>query len=128
MQQVARAWVVTGCQVGEVVRHGDQHWFQDHRGTWWPVHVGQTPGIGAALGITALLAGVALVALAAESLPGALIAHYGFNVTWGKSALIGVASAIGFNMIAGALSPPAPAPTSTTPRFPTDPLPLPAAT
>ncbi len=31
--------------------------------------------------------------------PGALIAHYGFGVTWGKSILIGIGVMVGLGMI-----------------------------
>jgi hypothetical protein len=73
-------------------------------------HVSQQTGsLGDATIGGAILAGLAIgVVLGAA--PGALIAHYGFGVTWGKSILIG----LGVMLVWGAIeraryTPPAPA-------------------
>jgi hypothetical protein len=69
----------------------------------------QTGSIGD-LGIgSAIIAGLAL-GLVLGAAPGALIAHYGFGVTWGKSILIGLGVMIGVGAIERAMYvPPAPA-------------------
>lgn len=104
--QAVRSWVVSGSHVGEI----DAYYWQG--GQFHPAVVGQTPpppssSQDAGLGWVLLAAGgVLLLAMAAEAVPGALIAHYGFNVPWGKSILIGVGSAIGLGMLVSALNPP----------------------
>ena len=74
------------------------------------VDIGADPQVGITKGEVAGLAGAAValivIALAVETLPGALVAHYGFGLTWGPSLLIGFGAATGLHMIAGAFSHP----------------------
>lgn len=86
----------------------------NHKGRVWLVsehgaHEVQTltgqSDTGEALGILGLVGGLFILGVLIEALPGALIAHYGFNAAWGKSIAIGIGSAIGLNMIMGALRP-----------------------
>lgn len=68
----------------------------------------------AGIGI-ALLAGLT-IGIVAGAAPGALIAHYAFGASWGKSILIGLGTLIAFGMIQRATTPPAPL---MTPGVPT---------
>lgn len=110
--QTVRAWMVSadGSQVSELpvaaTPDGPRAVLRGHDGRLYLVgqasHSGASNAgiIAAVLGI---IGGVLLVSFAAEALPGAMIAHYGYHLSWGKSAGIGVASAVGWNMITGLL-------------------------
>jgi hypothetical protein len=105
--ETRRAWLVDGSQItalpmtstGKPVMVG-----MDGRLTL----VGQSGGSGdsdpaLAAAIVGTLAFVLVLSLAVEAVPGALIAHYGYNLGWWPSFGVGVGTAIGFNMIAGLL-------------------------
>jgi len=53
-----------------------------------------------------VILGAVLLGLAIGVAPGALIAHYGFGVTWGRSIAIGLGVMLGLGMIERALRPP----------------------
>ena len=69
---------------------------------WRPQHTGQA---GAVVGLGAGFAVIFALALALGVAPGALIAHYGFGVKWGKSIAIGVGAMLALGLVERLLSP-----------------------
>jgi len=64
---------------------------------------GDVPSAGVAAALAVLFGGILLMSLAVEAVPGMAIAHYAYHLPWLPSFGIGVASAIGFNMVVDAL-------------------------
>jgi hypothetical protein len=73
-----------------------------YRGDGTVAFVDQTAGSSDAT-MGAVILGALAIGLVAGAAPGALIAHYGFGVAWGKSALIGLGAAIGLSAISMAV-------------------------
>jgi F0F1-type ATP synthase assembly protein I len=83
------------------------------------VHPTQHTGASFDAEMGAVILGALALGLVVGAAPGALIAHYIFNVTWGKSVLIGIGAMIGISAVMTAVTPRPPAVAPLTPLTPT---------
>jgi hypothetical protein len=109
--QPRRSWIVSPTEVHDVFQTGAGAFYLDPSGSWRPVLTGQSPAPSGSsapwpvlVAAASVIGGIIVLSFAAEAVPGALIARYGFGAPWGRSILIGVGSAIAFNMVADLLS------------------------